>query len=336
MRGSPSPQQKKLATRPSPGYISPMAHTDKPLDVVVVGTVGIDTSVFLYGNDIDFNIEANFSRNRDYVGQAGGYCSRGFAAQGYRTALIGYVGEDPLGRWVREELTADEIDLSALFTDPAGTKRSVNFMYRDGRRKNFYDGRGSMEVRAPLQPCRALFSRARLAHFAIVNWARYLLPVARAAGCTISCDLQDVPAVDDAYRRDFVEAADILFFSAANFPDPTPLLQQFRALCPQALLVCGMGAQGCALANSEGIRFFPAVELEQPVLDSNGAGDGLAVGLLAACVLEGLSLEEAVLRGQITARHTCSIEAASDRLITRDQLEQYAGTVSHQAGQVVV
>ena len=45
-------------------------------DVVVIGNVGIDTCIYLYGNDIDFSVEANFSQNLDYVGQAGGYASR--------------------------------------------------------------------------------------------------------------------------------------------------------------------------------------------------------------------------------------------------------------------
>ena len=66
-------------------------------DVAVVGNVGIDTNIYLYGNDIDFNVEANFSENLDYVGQAGGYTSRGYARLGKRTAFIGYVGDDYAG-----------------------------------------------------------------------------------------------------------------------------------------------------------------------------------------------------------------------------------------------
>jgi len=46
------------------------------------------------------------------------------------------------GRYVREELANDGVDIEALFSDPLGTNRSVNFMYPAGRRKNFYDGRG--------------------------------------------------------------------------------------------------------------------------------------------------------------------------------------------------
>jgi len=50
----------------------------------------------------------------------------------------------------------------------------------------------------------------------IPNWAREVLPIAREAGATIACDLQDVTSADDPYRLDFVDGADIVFFSAAK------------------------------------------------------------------------------------------------------------------------
>ena len=63
--------------------------TQKQFDVVVIGNVGIDTNVYLAGDEINFQIESNFTENIDYVGQAGGYAARGFAQLGYRTAFIG-------------------------------------------------------------------------------------------------------------------------------------------------------------------------------------------------------------------------------------------------------
>ena len=180
-------------------------------DVVVIGNVGIDTNVYLPATEIDFNVEANFTQNLDYVGQAGGYASRGYARLGKRTAFIGYVGNDFSGRFIREEFARDGIDTTALFIDPDGTGRSINFMYRDGRRKNFYDGKGHMQLQPDLDVCRQALAGATLAHFNIPNWARQLLPIAKECGLTIACDIQDVVSPDDPYRRDFIEFADILF-----------------------------------------------------------------------------------------------------------------------------
>lgn len=295
---------------------------DKRFDVVVVGNVGIDTNVYFQG-DIDFGVESNFTENLDCVGQAGGYASRGFAQLGKTTAFVGYVGDDHNGRFIWEEFARDGVDGTALFVDPLGTGRSINLMYPDGRRKNFYDGKGHMQVCPDLEICERVLAASELAHFHIPNWARYLLPIAREHGLTISCDLQDVVSIDDEYRRDFIDHADILFFSAVNYADPTPLVESFLEAKPSQVVVVGMGARGCALGAGREIQFFEAVQIETPVIDTNGAGDGLAVGFLSSYVLDGYSLSDSILRGQITARHTCSQKASSSNLITRDRLEHY-------------
>ena len=290
-------------------------------EVVVIGNAGIDTNVYLYDADVDFTVESNFSQNLDYVGQAGGYTSRGYAALGRRTAFIGHVGDDPNGRTVRERLATDGIDTRALFTDPAGTARSINFMYRDGRRKNFYDGKGHMDLSVDPDACRAVLRGARLAHVHLANWARTLLPVARAEGLVIACDIQDVVDPDDAYRQDFIHHADILFFSATNHPDPTWLIERFRAGRPERVVVAGLGPQGCAVGTVDGVRFYPPPPLDWPVVDTNGAGDGLAVGFLDSYALGGYSAEDAALRGQIAARHTCTLRGTSTGLIDRARLD---------------
>jgi sugar/nucleoside kinase (ribokinase family) len=291
-------------------------------DVVVVGNVGIDTNVYLPGADIDFSVESNYTENLDYVGQAGGYAARGYAQLGKKTAFVGYAGDDFCGRFIREEFAGDGIDTAALFIDPLGTGRSINFMYRDGRRKNFYDGKGHMHLQPDLGVCKATLAEARLAHFSIPNWARHLLPIARKLGLTIACDVQDVISPHDEYRQDFCEHADILFFSAVNQADPTPLIEAFLAIRPDQIIVVGMGAQGCALGTREGIEFFPAVEMDAPVIDTNGAGDGLAVGFVTSYVLDGFSLQDSILRGQIAARYTCTLKASSANLITPEKLER--------------
>jgi sugar/nucleoside kinase (ribokinase family) len=293
----------------------------KDIDAVVAGCIGVDTNVYLYGADIDFTVEANFTQNIDCVGQAGGYSSLGFARLGRRTAFLGTVGRDWQGEHIRRELERAGVQ-ALLFEDPLGTHRSVNFMYRDGRRKNFYDGKGHMDVRVDLAACGALLSRARLLHTHLENWCRELLPLARRHGTLVSCDLQDVTALDDPYRRDFIEHADILFFSTVNFPDPREAVDWLRRGRPERLVIGGMGAQGCVLGSREGLRFFPPVQLEEPVVDTNGAGDALAVGFLTSHLLEGRGLEESILRGQLAARVACARRAGEKELISPERLEE--------------
>ena len=104
-------------------------------DAAIIGNAGVDTNIYFYGPPSDN--ESNYTLNLDCLGQAGGYSARGFAQLGYRTAFIGYVGDDALGQFMRDEFENDGIDNRAIFVDPAGTSRSINFVYADGRRKNF-------------------------------------------------------------------------------------------------------------------------------------------------------------------------------------------------------
>lgn len=295
---------------------------DKKFDIIVVGAVGIDTNIYLQGRDIDFNRETNFSNNIDYVGQAGGYSTRGFSQLGYKTGFIGYIGDDHNGELIKREFKKDKIK-SLFFIDPAGTKRSINFMYQDGRRKNFYDAKLSMNVVPDLDECREFLENTSIIHVNIVNWARNILPIARDMGITISVDLQDIHSLDDDYIRDFVNYGDILFFSSVNFDSPEPAIKQFLQDKPDRIVVSGMGRRGCAVGYKEKIDYYRPVEMEKPVIDTNGAGDGLAVGFLSSYFLENNSLEEAAVKSQIAARYSCTRKADSRNLITKGKLQNY-------------
>lgn len=294
--------------------------------VVVVGNIGIDTNIYLPGDAIDLTHEANFTTNLDTVGQAGGYASRAYCQLGAQTAFIGCVGAHWMGEQIRSVLEADGINSSGLFIDPEGTSRSVNLVYPDGSRRNFYDGKNHMQLQPPVEESAKIFAGARLAHFNIPNWARQLLPAARERGLTIACDIQDVVNPADPYRQDFIRYADYLFFSAVNHPDPRPVIEHYLSINADALILATMGAEGCAVAAPAGILRYPVVQLDLPVVDTNGAGDAFAAGFLVSHVLEERGLEESVRRGQICASYKCAQRSTSGSMITRDLLEHYAAS----------
>ena len=289
-------------------------------EAVVIGNIGVDTNVYLPTDRFTGALESTFTEDLDTIGQAGGYSSFGLAALGRPTGFLGYVGDDPLGRWIDAELADAGVD-RLLFTDPAGTSRSVNLMARDGTRKNFYDGKSHMTLAPDLARCRAFLAGARLAHFHLPNWARRLLPAARELGLAISVDLQDLSGVDDPYRADFIDAADVLFCSAVNL-EPEALAAALHARNPRATVVVGMGARGAGLLAGGRFRRFPPEGMEQPVVDTNGAGDSLAAGFLVAHVLEGRPPEEAIRWGQLAARWACTMRTKWRRLMTRAELDR--------------
>ncbi len=231
-------------------------------EVAVIGAIGIDTNVYLSGSEIDFSVEATFTEVVDCIGQAGGYVSQSLKRLGHEVCFVGFVGSDYFGDHIRETLSAQGIDIAFLKTDPLGTKRSVNIMYKNGERKNFYDGRGAMALKPDVEAIKKYLFGTKLAHVNIVNWSRFLLKPLREAGLVISVD-------------------DVLFFSSTNFRDPTPIISKYLRVRNDRIVICGMGKRGCALGTEHGINFFGPVELDEPVVDTNGAGDSLAAGFLS-------------------------------------------------------
>lgn len=310
---------------------------------MVVGAAGVDTLVYLADDRPDFTRDSTMVRTVDAVGHAGGYSSRGFARLGRRTGFIGILGNDWAGQLVRSAFAADGVAIAAEAVDPTGTARSVNLMTPDGRRRAFYDGRGHDAVAPPAGASDVLAAGPRLALFHLSDWCRRVLPDRSIPGLLVATDLQDVADPDDAYRADFVRASDVLFASAAHLPEPEQAAQRWlaRATGPTGtgprLVVVGMGSRG-ALAITEQVAVqVPPPALDLPIIDTNGAGDSLATGVLDYLlrVVVGDSLqpwrdvaqaEEQALRsaltfGQCLARWTCAIRG-SDRLATRTDAER--------------
>lgn len=286
-------------------------------DAVVVGNVGIDTNVYQLEPEADF-VESSFTRNADCIGQAGGYSSLSLAALGCRTGFIGYVGRDPLGDWIRSTFEAKGVQ-GLWFDDPLGTSRSINLMAPDGTRRTFYDGKEHWKLAPDLSRCASFIAGARFVHVHLPDWARHLLPKIRRPEIVISCDLQDVVDPKEPYRQDFIRAADVLFFSSVNVSAQSTAEALAKAN-PRATIVAGLGASGAGLWADGVWTTFPPASLDDPVTDTNGAGDSLAMGFMTATVLYGRPTREAVIWGQVAARHTCTLRGKSEPLITLDVL----------------
>lgn len=302
----------------------------KQFDFLIIGGIEIDTNVFLKTPDIDYTIEVNFTDNIDYIGQTGGYSSRLIAQLGYKIAFIGYIGNDFSGEYIKSELRKDKINIDCLFIDPAGTKRSINIVYPNGTRKNFYDAKSSMESKIDINACKNILQHGKIAHFSIVNWTRYLLPIAKELGLIISVDLQDIITFEDNYRTDYIKFADIIFFSAVNVSDIEGMIQKFLIINPNQIIIVGMGSKGCALGYKGTTHFFNPIQMEAPVIDSNGAGDSLAVGFLSSYYIQNKDIFESIYRAQVLARYICTIKASTSNMVSISSYEKLINDLRNQ------
>lgn len=128
-----------------------------------------------------------------------------------------------------------------------------------------------------------------------------------------------------AFMHQFAEGCDLFFPGIAEaelltgLTDPQEMLRFYHALGTKTVLLKngGKGAFYKRGAEEGAIKGFSV-----PVADTVGAGDGFAAGVLSA-LLEGLSLPEAIRRGNALGARQVTVLGDNEGLPTREELEEF-------------
>jgi 2-dehydro-3-deoxygluconokinase len=86
-----------------------------------------------------------------------------------------------------------------------------------------------------------------------------------------------------------------------------------------SMVVIKLGAEGAYWRNADGEGAVAGVKVAE-VVDTVGAGDGFAVGVISG-MLEGLPVEQAVMRGNRIGAFAIQVVGDMEGLPTRAQLE---------------
>jgi len=89
-----------------------MKTQDKTLDLICMGRVAVD----LYGQQLGARLEDETTFAK-YIGGSSGNVAYGTARQGLKSSMLARVGNEHMGRFVREELQRVGVDTSNLITD---------------------------------------------------------------------------------------------------------------------------------------------------------------------------------------------------------------------------
>jgi 5-dehydro-2-deoxygluconokinase len=168
------------------------------LDLVAIGRVSVD----LYGQQIGAALEEVTSFARA-VGGCPANVAIGVARLGLRAALITRVGDEPMGRFVREQLTREGLDVRGVRTDPERLTALVLLSVRDAQsfplifyRENCAD---SALSEADIDESQLVAARAVLVtgtHFSMSGGARAqrkAIDIARAHGRKVILDVDFRP-----------------------------------------------------------------------------------------------------------------------------------------------
>ena len=98
----------------------------KPLDVITIGRYSVD----LYGAQVGGRLE-DMGSFQKYVGGSPTNMATGTARLGLKSALITRVGDEHMGRFLREELAREGVDVRGVKTDPERLTALVLLGIRD-------------------------------------------------------------------------------------------------------------------------------------------------------------------------------------------------------------
>lgn len=266
----------------------------------------------------------------------------GLARLGLRVGWASRLGRDSMARYLLSSLEAEGVDCSKVVCDPA---QRTGFMFKsrvmDGSDPQIeYHRSGSAASRmGPDDVDEVWLSAARHLHatgvFAALSpstldAAHKSIDVMRTAGGTVSFD----PNLRPALWASAQQMRDEINRLARRADWVMPGLEEGRLLTGQAtpeaiaafyrgagakLVVLKLGADGAYFDGSGATGYVPAAPVSK-VVDTVGAGDGFAVGLISA-LLEAKPLMQAVERGAWIGARAVESLGDTEGLPTRATLD---------------
>ncbi|MGL5446447.1 MAG: 5-dehydro-2-deoxygluconokinase [Rhabdaerophilum sp.] len=279
----------------------------KDLDLICIGRVSVD----LYGQQIGGRLEdmASFAKS---VGGCPANIAIGTARLGLKSALVSRVGDEAMGRFVREQLGRERVNVEGLKTDPSRLTALALLGMRDEQQcpRVSYRTESADDAMDEGDIDKALISRARAV---LVTGSYFAKPASDAAqrkamrlaqenGAKIILDIDYSPAgwalagqADDAFAKalltilpecDLIAGTEEDLQRAGGVSDTLEALRAIRKLAPRALIIAKRGAQGClafpkAIPGSmeQGVQ-GPSFSVE--VYNALGASDALLAGFLSS------------------------------------------------------
>ncbi len=228
-------------------------------------------------------------------GGCAGNTAAGVASFGGRTAFIGKVADDELGRFYRHDMHALGISFpTAPVTDGTPTARSMILITPDGERTMNTNLAACQEL-TPADIDRETVEGAAITYLEGYLWDppkakeafRNAAKIAHGAGRKVAMTLSDSFCVD-RFRDEFLDLMrtgqlDIIFanrhevlslYQTSDFATAVSLLRQ-----DVPLAIVTMSEEGSMVVSKEGSVQVPAAKLER-LVDLTGAGDLYASGFL--------------------------------------------------------
>jgi len=300
--------------------------------ILVSGLINIETTLRVDGFPIPYNpVNYPFFGVDSRVSGVGYNLSKALTVLGDEVCFLSLIGADPAGQLVRMALAADCIDDRDVLSSIPATPQSVILYDAQGRRQVFVDLKDVQERDYPAARYQERAAECDWLMLCNINFSRPMLEQAKQAGKFIATDVHLISDLSDAYNRDFMQAAHVLFMSDERLPvSPEDWARRIWNRCGTEVVVIGLGEQGALLAvrQDNAIQRFPAV-YTRPVVNSIGAGDALFSAFLHSYIQSG-DAYRSLRRAMIFASYKIGVASAAEGFLDERGLEEWASKLDVQ------
>lgn len=315
----------------------------RPIDFVAIGRLCID----LNANEINRPMEETSTFTK-YVGGSPANITIGMARLGKKTAFIGKIADDQMGRFIADYLLRDGIDTSNVVTDRTGAVTGLAFteiksptdcsilMYRDNVADlKLTPGEVSEELVANAKML--LISGTALAQSPSREAVFQALHYAKRHGTVVAFDLDyraytwksdEETAV---YYNLAAEKCDMILGTREEFdmmevfdrnPDRSDSVTANKWFDYSAKIVIIKHGKEGSIAYTRDGKQHRANSYPAKVVKTFGAGDSYASGFLYG-VMEGWPLEDSMSFGSASACIVISSHSCSDAMPSADMVRDY-------------
>jgi sugar/nucleoside kinase (ribokinase family) len=258
--------------------------------VVVIGDVATDVVAVLAGHPAPGSDRPASIRSRG--GGAGANVAVHLAQLGAPVLLAGCVGDDAAGAGLVAELTRAGVGLALRTVPGAATGTIISLVEPGGQRSMLADRGANLALRAEDVPAPTAGGHLHLSGYTLLDprpraAGLAALSAAAAAGCTVSVDpASSGPLHGYGVERWLADTADATLLlpnadEARLLTGCADVTDAARALAERHPVVAvTLGSDGALWASGDLVVHRPAHPTE--VVDTTGAGDAFAAGLLAA------------------------------------------------------
>lgn len=282
--------------------------------IAVAGLINIETTLKVEGFPVEYAaVRYPFFGVNSSISGVGYNVCKALITLGHEPQFMSLIGQDDAARLVAGELSALGVAQRGVLPLLDHTPQSVILYDPSGRRAIFTDLKDIQERTYPSDTANALLDGAALAVMGNINFSRPLLAMAQARHIPIATDVHAIGDLHDAYNRDYMAAATLLFQSHEHLPcAPGDWIARLWETYQTPISVVGLGADGALLGLYEGRQrvHVPAV-ISRPVVSTIGAGDALFSAFLHTYLETGDPLA-ALRRAVVFASYKIGVAGAAD------------------------